>query len=171
MSGVYYLMLGMWFGALVMLVVAAVATFGTIRDSQPDMTAAAQNQLAGSIVGSAIDKLAVVQVVAAVAITVCVLLQCTVFRRELGPKVFNAARIVLLVLLLAVLGADRLFVAPALHTQRETMHSAAGVEQEQAKAAFDRTHKMSERLAGVCMLLIVAATLTSPFALCRKDDA
>jgi hypothetical protein len=134
------------------------------------MTPEAQNRLAGSIVGSAIDKLAVVEMICAAVIVCCVLLQSTVFKKQLGGRKINAVRIALLVLVIVVLGADRLVVAPTLHQHRSIMHTAIDETTIlQSKAIFDSMHQWSVRLASTSMLLLAAATLISPFALTSKN--
>ncbi len=113
-TGIYYLALGAWLGALVMLATGAAATFQTVRATQAHLSADQQNRLAGSIVGNSITGLGVIQISCAAAAVVCVLLQCTIWKRFLAGKPANSVRLALLAVIVLAMGADRAIVDPAL---------------------------------------------------------
>lgn len=164
-NGIYYTFAGLWFGAMVMLAISAAVTFKTVRAQMPAAEPAAQNIFAGNIVGNLIDALAVVQMICAVVIVVCIILQSTAFSYQLKRGMVNYLRVALLLVPVALLAFDRLHVNPTIR-----IHRAAMVETNDAdaKAAFDQYHTLAERLGGATTFLLAGAILISPLALQRE---
>jgi hypothetical protein len=52
-----------------------------------------------------------------------------------------------------------------MHTLRQGMHDQANANRDADKAAFDRYHKLSERITGGAMFMLAGALLVSPFVL------
>ena len=59
-----------------------------------------------------------------------------------------------------------------LHELRERMHDEANPQREGDRAAFDRYHKLSERVTGAAMFMLAGALLVSPFVLMtgKRDE-
>lgn len=165
-TGLYYLFLGLWFGAMVMLAVTAAVTFKTVRAQMPDATETAQNMFAGSIVGNVIDALAVIQIVCAAGILVCVAL----LWKRASPGIANKLRLACIAACIALLAGDRLHINPTVHAHRVVMHDpqAAPAVRDAAKVQFDRYHKFSERIGGAQIFILAGTILISPFALHRN---
>ena len=178
-AGCYWLFLGTWFGALVMLVIAAGITFATVRSYQPTLRAEPYARLtdaepdrvlAGGIVGNVLRGLAVVQVICALALGACLLLQCTILRPHLAVPVGdwrNCLRIALIALPTLVLILDLTVVSPRIWRLREVMYDPdqPSAARTTAHAAFGRYHKASERLTGAAALCLAGAVLASAFVL------
>ncbi|MEX0653189.1 MAG: DUF4149 domain-containing protein [Phycisphaeraceae bacterium] len=175
-QGVYYLALGAWFGALVMLVVAAATTFRTLEALVPaaETGAGAASMvsgrgLAGTVVGETIRGLNVVQMVCGVTALVCLALQVTLFRDRLagaGRSRVNALRGLLVAGAFAVLLANVFWIGPGVRTARAAMDDAAApaAEREQMRADFQWYHRLSERTTGGAGLMLAVAVVISPFA-------
>jgi len=178
-QGFYWLFLGVWVGALVMLAISAAVTFKTVREYQPTLGLApysdaalapdAPGILAGAITGKALRGLAKLQMVCAAVAAVCVLLQCTAFRPMLASGVcgrMNLLRIALVALPIAVLAADQLAITPRIWEHRTVMYdpNLSPEQRTAARTEFQTYHKLSERIVGVAVLSLVAAVLVSPFA-------
>ncbi|MCX5658966.1 MAG: hypothetical protein NTW19_04500 [Planctomycetota bacterium] len=178
-QGFYWLGLGAWFGGLVMLAITAAITFRTVREYQPTIENWPQYQpamaehdapiLAGGIVGNVLHGLAAMQIVCAAFVGGCVVLQCTVFKKQLvgGPTGrANLLRVALVVLPVGVLAADQLVISPRIWTQREAMYDSDQPEavRTEAHAEFDRLHKLDERVVGVSVWLLAGAVFASTFA-------
>lgn len=178
--GGYWLFLGVWIGAMVMLAVGAGITFKTVRDYQPTLHKAPYDDpaladraaaiLAGGIVGNTLKGLAVIQMACAAVVVVSIIAQCTLFARRLRGGAtgwLNIARVALVVLPVAVLAADRLVVTPRVWELRQTMYDPSRTVETRAaaKAEFDRYHKMNERMVGLATLMLAGAMLTSAFVL------
>jgi hypothetical protein len=183
-QGVYYLLLGMWLGAMVMLVLAATASFAFVREhtlivgvqgyGEPLKGDTATGFIAGGIVGVALTRLVVLQAVCATALAACVLLQCTRFRAHLDGPVWskrNRARMFLLLVPTGVLLFNVLVVSPGIDRHRDAKYDPATPPQvaEQADEAFDRYHRLSTRTFGVSTLMLAGAMVLSPW--CFKQTA
>ncbi len=179
-QSVYWLSLGTWFGAIVMLIVCAVATFGTVREYQPTLGVQPYNNpamsdrapaiLAGAIVGNALNGLTKVQLICGVAAVICVVLQCTLFADRLAGGItgwVNLLRIVLIISPLVLLAVDTLGIRPALLHQRQTMYDPQQPEHtlQEAKAKFDQLHRRDEQLVAATALVLLAAVTVSSFVL------
>ncbi len=180
----YWLSIGVWLGALIMMAVAAGITFVTVKQYQPTLGAAPYDQLtdvepyrilAGGIVGNILHGLAVVQVACALVILVCVSLQVSVYGHQLrrhGRHWANFLRLLLLVFPLIAVTADQTVVTPNIWQARQTMYDPAQppAEREAARAMFDRLHPLSERMVGVSALALAAAAMISAFAFRIGDE-
>jgi len=178
-QGFYSLFLGLWVGAMVMLAVSAGITFKTVREYKPLITVApyrdatligkAEVILAGGIVGQMLRGLAVISGVCAAVVAVCLVLQYTCFRNRLahgGNSWLAATRIVLLLLPMAVIGWNEVYLTPTIHRERAAMYDPEQGEDARAmaKGRFDLLHKLSERTMGLSVLMLACAALLSPFA-------
>jgi hypothetical protein len=179
-QGFYWLGLGTWFGAMLMLVIAAAVTFKTVRAHQPTIGVAPYNDpmlaehhssiLAGGIVGNVLRALSTLQIICAVIVVTAVVLQCTVFADRLAGPVWGAAnllRIALIAVPIVVVAVDRLHITPTVWQHRAVMYDPGqpAESRAQARAGFDRYHKLSERVVGAAMFMLAAAVLVSPFVL------
>ena len=177
-QGFYYLFLGTWLGALVMLALAAAITFHTLRDLKAttavepyhSLSAAEQpSALAGAVVGNVLHGLAVVQVVCAVGAVGCILLQHTVWAGHLAggrAAPANITRLILLALPVLILLLDVAVISPRIWQQRDLMydpHRPAELRQA-ARQRFDRLHHLDERVVGGATVALAAGILVSGFA-------
>ncbi len=174
-DGVYYLLLGVWCGGLVMLAVGAGITFRTVRSYDPVLGAEpyndpaladqAANILAGGVVGNVLGGLAVVEIICAVGLLACVVLQWSVW--GLRWRVMNLVRLGLLVVAAGLLAAHLWVIAPAIDTHRSRMYDPAltAGQRAEARAAFEPYHEASEKTAGGMLLLLAGACVISPFVL------
>ena|GEM_PF-7071471 len=184
-QGFYYLALGAWFGAMVMLAVSAATTFKTVRLYQPQLQLAPFNDpefqgkqpnvLAGSIVGNSLRGLKAIEIICAVVVVAVLLLQSTLLRNQYSfalVKRWNLLRIALIVLPILILLLDLFWITPSIHEQRQIMWDLANSEpvRQLAQDQFSWYHKLSERVVGLSVLLVAAATVISPFALTRRHD-
>ena len=178
-QGFYWLFLGVWIGALVMLAIGAAVTFKTVRHYEPALGLEPYNDpvlaphapgiLAGAITGNALRSLAVVQMICAAGAAVCVVLQCTVFRGALSNGVgglANLVRIALVALPIVVLAIDQLAITPRIWEHRAVMYNPILSDEQRsaARETFQKYHKLSERVVGMAVLSLAAAVLVSPFA-------
>ena len=178
-QGVYYLSLGTWFGAMVMLVLTAITVFATVRQFDVSIHAGPYGQgmwedrataiLAGGIVGNVLRALAVVQVICAASAVACAALQSSVFACRLAGGrrgKANLLRLALLFVPIVILAADQAVVTPRIWQTRQVMYDSEQPEQvrQQAQARFDRLHTASERMGGLATLALAGAILVSPFA-------
>jgi hypothetical protein len=183
-EGIYYLALGVWLGAIVMLAIAAAVTFKTMRAydpilqtapySAPQLQDRAAPILAGAIVGNSLRVLAVLQVSCAVVIGLCVLAQCAIFAEYLRGGVAgraNLLRLALVILPMALLAVELTVISPRIWQQREIMYDPGESEaaREQALTTFRRHHLLSEQIMGAAGLALAGAILVSPFALRHSD--
>jgi hypothetical protein len=179
-QGFYWLFLGAWFGALVMLVIAAAITFKTVRSYQPVITTAPYNDpglnaphadvLAGGVVGNVLRGLAVVQIVCALGVLLCIVLQCTAFADRLAGGLTglpNLLRILLVAVPVLCLAIDVSIISPRVWHYRVQMYNPAlSVEvRAAARQQFDVYHKLDERVVGTGMFALAAAILASAFVL------
>jgi len=183
--GTYWLALGTWLGAMVMLAIAAATAFQVSREhgvTLPSMQYEGSHLagrdaevFAGHVVGGMIDKLAIVQMACAVLIFITLLLQLTAFRATLHLRpgsAGNVLRVLLLVVVLALLKFDRIHVNPTIHEHRTAMYEPdiSETAYTTARAAFDRYHKLSENVGKATVFLLIGAMFTSAFALHPKRD-
>lgn len=183
-QGTYWLSVGAWFGAVVMVVITAATTFQTVRDYQPTLGLEPYNQpglvdkaapiLAGGIVGNVLGRMAVLELVCGGIALVCVALQCTRYAGRITGGVWgraNVLRVGLLVGAVMLVVLDAGVIGPRIRRERSVMHDTALSEQTRAesKAAFDRLHKLDERVVGATALLLIATVFASSFALHGHD--
>lgn len=182
LHGVYYLALGTWFGATVMMGLAAGLTFRTIR-AQPliltqgpasapgtPLAERAHDFLAGNVVNAAFGAFTVVQLVCGVVLLIALVAQLTLFRarlRHAGKTWPNALRVACIALGLALFAVDLAFTRPVMASTRDQMYHHGPVSDEalaELEASFDRLHERSSRSMGIAALVMAAAALVSPFA-------
>ncbi len=173
-QGVYWLFLGTWFGAIVMLVVSAAIIFKTVRGYEPTIQAAPYNEfpdkaadiLAGGTVGQILAGLAVIQLVCAATVLLCAVVQSTVFADRVVGGVtgwLNVLRIALLLGPMVILAADQLLITPRLGQHRQIMYDAKQPESARAAARqqFDHLHELDERVVGLAAIMLLAAIFAS----------
>lgn len=182
-QGLYYLALGTWFGALVMLVIAAGTTFhvieaytftlhagpGGIAVDEPALADEAARIIAGSIVGEAIEGLTWVQGICAAVAMLCLLLHTTVFRCRLakaGRSRANVLRTLLVLGPVVVLLLNVLWINPGVWQARGAMYDSgrSADQRVEARRSFEQYHRLSERTTGGAALMLAVAVLASPFA-------
>jgi hypothetical protein len=180
-NGVYWLGLGAWLGALVMLAVAAAITFKTTRQvspllvqpeyNLPESAGQGSNILAGLIVGNVIKGLAAVQVICAVLVFAGVAAQGWTARQAIKawPKL-NRLRVGLLIVPLAALAVSMGYIMPRMWEERTAMYNPELTQdvRKEARARFDGLHKMSERSVGAGAVCLILAGLVSGVVLQGK---
>lgn len=179
-QGFYWLSLGSWFGAMLMLVIAATVTFKTVRAHQVTLGAEPYNHpafaqqadgiLAGGIVGNVLKGLGRLQIICAAAVVLAVVLQCTVFADRIPGGVLGAGnliRVLLILIPVGVLVVDQAVITPRVWEHRAVMYDPDQSEQArtEARAQFDRYHKLNERIVGTAMLLLAVSVIASAFVL------
>ena len=161
-QGWYWLALGAWVGALVVLAIVAAAVFGTVSDflmaigSTPAETVSrvfSPTELSGLIVGQVIDELRVMQWVGASVVIGCVVLQSVLLSNWLPmggmPQWMNTLRIILLVSVVMILAVDNFHVSPRARQWQAAMHAQNDnmvVDTQAVREAFDRYHYLSVQL-------------------------
>ncbi len=178
-QGFYWLGLGIWLGALVMLAIMAAVTFRTVRELKPSINAPPYNNpalaerapviIAGNIVGNSLRALAVLQLICAVMVVMCLILQCSLFADQLRGGVggwVNLLRVALVVMPIFILALDANVITPRIWAQRTVMFdvSQAVEVRARAQAVFDRLHKLDERVVGASVWLLMGAVFVSAFA-------
>lgn len=186
--GGWWLSVGIWLGAMIMLAIAAAAVFRTVRSFDPVIGISGYESLApsavsaaeggnrhadiiaGAAVGRTLRALAKLQVICAVVAVVCLAAQTTVFARALAGGAWgwpNVLRMVFVGLPVLILVADLYVVSPRVWQWREKMFdSAATTEQRaQARAAFQQAHHLNENMYKAATLLLVGAMVVSVIAL------
>ncbi|MFP4144248.1 MAG: hypothetical protein ACLFV3_03815 [Phycisphaeraceae bacterium] len=177
-QGLYYLLLGAWLGALIMLVIAAATAFGVIREFDPTLPAQTwqaahladrhSDILAGHVVGTALDRLAWLQGLCAGGALACTLLQGSVFRGYLRGCRFgwrNLLRTSLILFAGVLFALQVAWVNPAVRETRAAIYAedAPAAERQAAEVEFATWHQMSETLGGATMILLAGTILFSPF--------
>jgi hypothetical protein len=184
-QGLFYLALGAWFGAMVMLAIGAAAAFTTTRGLDPTLGAAPWNQpglveqsssiLAGSIVGKSLQGLAVVQIVCACAAVLGLISQCTFHRNYLlggARSITNIVRIILIAIPVLILLADLLYFTPQIYHWRDIMWDMNQTQAVRVEAHehFDHFHHLTERVVGFSCLSLIGAVLASALVLRITPD-
>ena len=184
-QALYQTFLGVWLGAMVMLVLAATAAFGFVKDPQTTLLAqvdgfggpltgsAANGWVAGGIVGKALGRLEVLQLVCFAVVGVATLLQCTVFRARLAAAPAskrNGLRVFLLVVPALIVLFNWVVVAPGIDANRAMKYDPAAdpVAAEAADEAFAVYHGLSTKSYGVSTLMLLGATLLGPWCFQRE---
>lgn len=170
----YWLALGVWIGALVMLAVAAAIVFRTSRAmepvllqpqfSTPDLVGQSATILAGAIVGNVIQALLKLQLVCAVLLIVAMVYQHVSLRPLLALHLrLNALRVGLILLATLVLVVNMAYITPAMWTQRERMYDNTQSAEYRlaAREQFNALHKFTERVTGGTALGLVIAGIAS----------
>ena len=180
-QGCYWLALGAWFGALVMLAISAAATFhtmGTLPTPMgmipPELAASVDRPgdfMAGMIVGQSIDWLRVMQWICAAVLIIAVASHLSVFRGRMPgaglAQWSNTLRVMLLAAVVLILSVDSFYVSPGLKAARIARYGADRSD-SQVKAgteSFDKYHDLSVRLVRMQVVMLGVATLASAFAL------
>lgn len=181
-QAVYQLLLGLWVGAMVMLVVGATAAFGFIRGldglllvslegwSDPLVDSGAEGFLAGGFVGAMLERLVVLQIVCGLGLGACVLAQFVWFPGSLiggrGAK-RQGVRVFLLAVPTVIVLFNLLVVTPGIEAWRGPFYDP-DVSPERAalaEANFDWYHQMSTRTYGVSTLMLIGALVMGPWCL------
>lgn len=178
--GFYWLALAGAFGATLMLALGAAATFHSVREFSPIITAPPYNDplltqqapgiIAGAATGAALDALWVLHLLLFSVVVLTTLLQCTHFRAALpggGKSIANFIRIALLVAILALLAGERWIISPRVWSLRDRMYNSTlnDTDRAAARAEFDTWHQSSTRVMGAALLAMAVAVLVSPFAI------
>ncbi len=182
---IYHLLLGVWTGAMVMLLLTATASFSFVRQhtlivgvqgyGEPLKGETATGFIAGGVVGAALSRLMVLQALCAVGVWVCIALQCTRYRRLLDGAITskrNGARLFLLAVPVGVLLFNVLVVSPGIEETRRAKYDAsipADVAAE-SEDRFDRYHRLSTRTFGVATLMLMSAMVLSPWCFRSPGD-
>ncbi|BAM04600.1 hypothetical protein [Phycisphaera mikurensis] len=187
-QALYQLFLGVWFGAMVMLVLAATAAFGFVRDPQttllvqvegfgaPLTGSAARGWVAGGIVGAALRRLEILQLICFAGVAAATVLQCTLFRARLAARPAskrNGLRIFLLVVPAAIVLFNLAVVAPGIDANRSMKYDPAA-EASRAQAAdeaFAFYHGLSTKTYGVSTLMLLGAVVLGPWCFHREEGA
>ena len=181
-QGLFYISTGVWLGALVMLVLAATATFETVRAHQPalpvelGLAGDADAILAGAVVGNALNRLMILQLVCAAGACLALTLQHTRYARHLnrgGRSAAGRVRALSLLAAVVVLAANLGWIGPGVWQSRAVMYDAStSIEQRvAARATFDRYHVLSERTHGLAALALASTMLAAPFAGGKGHDS
>ncbi len=188
-QGLYWLALGTWFGALIMLAMGAAATFKVMRTYHPltlmpslpvlgEQTVGSNENvatmLAGSIVGLMLDHLRILEMLCAGVLIFTTLLQLITFRRRLARdgvgQWMNTLRVALLIGAIGALAADTFYVNPRIKELRPAMHDAPEPAVRDAlQVEFDRFHGYGVRLASMMILMLGVGALASGFVLDHSD--
>lgn len=181
-QALYHTFLGVWLGAMVMLVLAATAAFAfvtgpettvqaTIEGFRSPLTGSdANGWVAGGIVGTAIARLEVLQLVCFAVVGLATAAQCTLFRARLATGATSPRNLLRMLLLLgpvAIVAFNLAVVGPGIDEHRSAKYDPATEPQARAtaEAAFDRYHGLSTRTYGAATLLLLGASLLSPWCL------
>ena len=185
-QAVYQAFLGVWLGAMVMLVLAATAAFGFVRDPAttllvqvdgfggPLTGSEAQGWVAGGIVGLALGRLEVLQLVCFGLVAAATVLQVTMFRGRLAAPPAskrNGARVFLLVVPALIVVFNLLVVAPGIDANRTTKYDPAAepAAQDAADARFATYHGLSTKTYGVSTLMLLGAMALGPWCFLRDE--
>jgi len=181
-NGLFYLLAGVWAGALVGFALMAPAVFYTVRAYQPELTrrpAGAEGLegpgsavLAGAIVQRVFERLDWVQVICATGVVGLALLQTAVFRARLARPALGKANLIRLGCLAGAAGLLVLnlgWIQPRLWTLRQSMYNPAHAPavRSSARGDFQWYHRLSERTTGALVLLVGGSMVLSPFVLTR----
>lgn len=179
-NGVYYLALGTWFGAIVMLAISAAVTFHTVRAYEPTLHASPWNQpelaaqapviLAGAIVGGSVHALNIVQIICAIIVALTLIAQHTAFRSYLSCRITsvrNIVRLILIAIPAAVLLLTLCWIMPNILVHRSIMWDMTQTTavREQAHDDFEHFHKLSERTVGFASFALAGSVLVSSLVL------
>jgi hypothetical protein len=180
--GGWWLALGLWLGAMVMLALTAAATFRAVRDLEPTITVAGYpafddaasprhgDIIAGAAVGRSLRSLSMLQRLCAFVAVACLVVQTSVLGHHLAGGAWgwpNVLRMILLALPVMILVGDIYVVSPRVWSLRERMlDPAASVEQRAAaRGEFQIAHKLNENLHKAATLLLLGAAIVSAVAL------
>ena len=179
-QGIYYLFLGLWFGALVMLAIGAAITFRTVRTYQVTLglepfnhealADQASNILAGAITGNVLKALGMLQVFCAVVVLGCLVAQATIFSRYVAQNWMNWLRTLCVLIPSIIIVIDIAVISPRIWELRKNMYNPELSTEARAvhRDHFQFYHKLSERTVGTGALLLAVGLVLSPMALNRK---
>lgn len=184
----YWMGLGVWLGAMLMLAVGAAVTFRTVSAYDPALRAPAWRDLAepagapagkyplatralaGGIVGNMLRALAVIQLVCSIFVLAALACQHAFFAHRLAGGAMGWANLLRVALLLApmvLLAVDQARLSPAVWKERAIMYDQGQPDAARVAAAerFSRLHTLSERLMGSSMVSLMAALVISAVVL------
>ena len=178
-QGVYWLALGVWAGAIVMVGITAATAFrtaptldltvGVAPYSDPAFADEAGVIVAGQIMMRVFSHLSTVQLICAIAAVVCMALQSTVCAGRLLRRapVLNMLRMALVLVPTAFVLLDRYWLSRAMRAAYATMYdlSLDAAARLAASETFDFYHIVSERMLQGSLFMLIAAVLISPFVL------
>ncbi len=180
--GGWWLALGVWLGAMIMLGLAAAATFRAVRSFEPtinvpgypmqDEHAAARHAdiIAGAAVGRSLRSLSMLQRLCAFVAVACLIVQTSVLAHHLAGGAWgwpNVLRMIFIALPVLILLADIYVVNPRVWSLREQMFAAAVTVEQRAAARgeFQSAHKFNENMHKAATLLLAGAMIVSAVAL------
>ncbi|MEM9753714.1 MAG: hypothetical protein AAF916_10060 [Planctomycetota bacterium] len=183
-QAVYGLLLGLWVGAMVMVVVAATAAFGFVRGldgllmvslagwAEPLVDSGAEGFLAGGFVGAMLGRLVVLQLVCAAGLALCIAAQFAWFPTALvggrGAK-RQGVRVFLLAVPTAIVVFNMVVVSPGVDRWRDAKYDPpagwTAAQIESAEANFEVYHQLSTRTYGVSTLMLLGALAMTPWCL------
>lgn len=186
----WWLSVGVWLGAIIMLALAAAAVFRVVRDFDPTigiagyeafapssstaLAAEGANRhadvIAGAVVGRSLTALAVLQRICAAAAVICLIVQTAFFACHLAGGAWgwpNVLRMVFVGLPVLILAADLYVVSPRVWTLREQMFDNAATTEQRtdARAQFQKVHRLNENMYKASTLLLAGAMIVSAIAL------
>lgn len=178
-QGVYWLALGAWVGAIVMVAITAATAFrtaptldltvGVAPYSDSAFADEAGTIVAGQIMMRVFRHLSTVQLICAVAAVVCMGLQCTVYARRLLRRapLLNMLRMALVLVPTAFVLLDRYWFSDVMRSAYATMYDLTldAAARTAASETFEFYHIVSERMLQSSLFMLIAAVLLSPFAL------
>jgi hypothetical protein len=182
LEGPYYLFLGIWLGAIVLLAAGAGIVFRVVREHQPvlgqrpydDPAVADQgaNILAGAVVGDMIQALGLIASLCAMGAVACAGLQLALLRDRMGAAWANVLRTGGILFAVGLLGYHALAIVPDIEQHRTAMYDPVVTEQQRmtARAQFQPLHEASERVVTGQALCLLVAILVSPTALRRRTE-
>ncbi len=188
-QAIYQVLLGLWVGAMVMLVVGATAAFKFVRGldgilmvslngwREPLVDSGAEGFLAGGFVGAMLARLAVMQLVCAGGLALCVAAQFLWFPGSLiggrGAK-RQGVRVFLLAVPAAIVVFNLAVVTPGIDRHRDAKYNPpegwTAAQIDAAESSFDVYHQLSTRTYGVSTLMLLGALAMGPWCL-RPPEA
>jgi hypothetical protein len=168
---VYWLALATWFGGVLFVALAAPVVFKTVREANPllpgvlsvNLDGQHGTLLAGSIVGSLLNRLAQVQVGCAAVLLVTLILQPLVVDVRETNLTAYVLRLVMFVAAAGVAAYDRWVLWPRIWKWRQEYldHADEPDVANPAKEEFDRQHRLSVTLLSGVLFLLLGMVLFS----------
>lgn len=186
-QGLYFLSLGTWFGATVLMGAAAGTTFAIARRLQPrfdsgptatlpDLQPYSAEFFAGDVVNRVFGIHTTVLVACAVIALLALALQHTLWRDRLsngGRTLVNLLRVALVLLAAGVFAGDLLLTRGPMSDLRGVMYDerASVAQRAEARAAFAQLHGWSSKAMGATAVLAAIAAVVSPLAFMSGPSA
>jgi hypothetical protein len=168
---VYWLALATWFGGVLFVALAAPVVFRTVREANPLLPSVLSvnlegqhgTLLAGSIVGSLLNRLAQVEVGCAAVLIIMLILQPLVVDVRESNLTAYIVRVVLAVVAAGVVAYDRWALWPRIWKLRQEYldHADEPEVANPAKDEFDRQHRTSVTLLSGVLFLLLGVILFS----------